>query len=86
MAYNTCKADPTYQSSIMRGIGAGTRIFELLDRKPAIPPSTGVDVLLTRRGPIRFEGIQFEYPSRKGVDILKDFNLEVEVGESVAIV
>lgn len=70
----------------MRGIGAGTRIFELLDRKPAIPPSTGVDVLLTRRGPIRFEGIQFEYPSRKGVDILKDFNLEVGVGESVAIV
>lgn len=86
MVYNTFKADPTYQSSIMRGIGAGARIFELLDRKPAIPPNTGVDVLSNRRGAVRFEGIQFEYPSRKGVDILKDFNLEVGVGESVAIV
>lgn len=70
----------------MRGIGAGTRIFELLDRKPAIPPNIGIDVPITRRGPVRFEGIQFEYPSRKGVEILKDFNLEIGVGESVAIV
>lgn len=74
------------QSSIMRGIGAGTRIFDLLDRAPAIPANTGVDVSNTRRGPVKFEGIQFEYPSRKGVDILKDFNLEIGVGESVAIV
>ncbi|KAF9460732.1 P-loop containing nucleoside triphosphate hydrolase protein [Collybia nuda] len=76
----------SFFSSIMRGIGAGTRIFELLERKSAIPPHVGVDIVPTRRGPIRFEEIQFEYPSRKGVDILKHFNLEVGVGESVAIV
>lgn len=70
----------------MRGVGAGTRIFELLDRKPAIPPNTGVEVNPARRGIIKFENIQFEYPSRKGVDILKEFNLEVGIGESVAIV
>ena len=34
----------TIQSSIMRGIGAGVRIFDLLDRQPAIPPETGVEV------------------------------------------
>jgi ABC-type bacteriocin/lantibiotic exporter with double-glycine peptidase domain len=33
-----------------------------------------------------FEGIRFEYPSRKGLNILKDFGLEISVGESVAIV
>jgi len=70
----------------MRGIGARTRIFELLDRTPAIPYDVGVDVSSTRRGPVRFEGIHFEYPSRRGVEILKDFSLEVGVGESVAIV
>ncbi|KAG5636936.1 hypothetical protein H0H81_006332 [Sphagnurus paluster] len=70
----------------MRGIGAGTRIFDLMDRMPAIPPNSGVAVLNNRRGPIRFEGVQFEYPSRKGVEILKDLNLEVGVGESVAVV
>ncbi|KAF5385822.1 hypothetical protein D9615_002318 [Tricholomella constricta] len=76
----------SFFSSIMRGIGAGTRIFDLLDRKPAIPPDTGVAVSHTRRGPVRFERIHFEYPSRKGIEILKDFNLEVGVGEGVAIV
>ena len=70
----------------MRGIGAGVRIFDLLDRSPAIPPDTGVEIDPARRGTIRFEHVWFEYPSRQNVQILKDLNLEVGVGESVAIV
>ena len=70
----------------MRGIGAGVRIFDLLDRKPAIPPETGADVEPSRRGNIKFEKVTFEYPSRKNVTILKELDLEVSVGESVAIV
>ncbi|KAG2153205.1 P-loop containing nucleoside triphosphate hydrolase protein [Suillus clintonianus] len=76
----------SFFSSIMRGIGAGSRIFELLDRTPAIPPRGGIEVDASRYGTVRFENIGFEYPSRKGVQILDDFNLEVGVGESVAIV
>ena len=70
----------------MRGIGAGTRVFEVIDRTPAIPDDSGLVVPPDRRGVVRFEGITFEYPSRKGVEILKDFNLEMAVGESIAIV
>jgi hypothetical protein len=70
----------------MRGIGAGTRIFELLDRRAVIPPITGIELPPTRRGTLKFEGIRFEYPSRPGVGILKDFELEIGVGESVVIV
>ena len=70
----------------MRGVGAGKRIFELLDRHPAIPPSTGLPVDPARRGPIRFEEVYFRYPSRPGVQILKHLDLEVKVGESVALV
>ncbi|EGO26419.1 hypothetical protein SERLADRAFT_360705 [Serpula lacrymans var. lacrymans S7.9] len=73
-------------SSIMRGVGAGQRIFELLDRKPAIPPQTGLTLDASRRGTVRFENISFEYPSRRGVQILDEFSLEVGVGETVAIV
>lgn len=70
----------------MRGVGAGERIFQLLDRHPAIPPNTGLPVDPTRRGPIRFEEVYFRYPSRPGVEILKHLDLEVNVGESVALV
>ncbi|KAI6007575.1 ABC transporter type 1, transmembrane domain-containing protein [Pisolithus orientalis] len=73
-------------TSIMRGIGAGTRIFEILDRKPAIPPNQGIELDPSRRGVVKFENVGFEYPSRRGVVILDNFNLEVAVGESVAIV
>ncbi|KAJ3807029.1 P-loop containing nucleoside triphosphate hydrolase protein [Lentinula aff. lateritia] len=73
-------------SSIMRGIGAGNRVFELLGREPAIPTNSGVVLDPHRRGPVRFERVGFEYPSRRGVEILNDFNLEIGVGESVAIV
>ncbi|KAJ6593390.1 P-loop containing nucleoside triphosphate hydrolase protein [Mycena capillaripes] len=73
-------------TSIMRSIGAGTRVFELLDRTPAIPPRMGVPIAADRRGTLKFENIKFEYPSRKGVGILKDLNLEIGVGESVAVV
>ncbi|TDL16129.1 hypothetical protein BD410DRAFT_731753 [Rickenella mellea] len=78
--------DCMVKSSIMRGIGAGMRIFDLLDRPPAISPSAGVILSPTRRGPVTFENVSFEYPSRKGVEVLHNFDLTLEVGESVAIV
>ncbi|KIY49175.1 P-loop containing nucleoside triphosphate hydrolase protein [Fistulina hepatica ATCC 64428] len=74
------------QSSIMKGIGAGSRVFELLDREPVIPSQRGIVIPKTRSGSVRFEGIKFEYPTRRGVDVLKNFNMEIGVGESVAIV
>jgi hypothetical protein len=70
----------------MRGIGAGTRIFELLDRTPAVQPGEGVVLAPARFGPIRFENVTFSYPTRRGVNVLEDFDLEVNVGENVAIV
>ncbi|KAF9047476.1 P-loop containing nucleoside triphosphate hydrolase protein [Panaeolus papilionaceus] len=73
-------------SSIMRGVGAGERIFEVLERTPVIPHGVGREVTRDHLGVVRFDNVGFEYPSRKGVEILKDFNLEIGVGESVAIV
>jgi len=70
----------------MRAIGAGTRVFEVLDRKSLIPLHEGIELSPDRCGTIRFEHVHFEYPTRKDVKILKDFNLEINVGETVAIV
>ncbi|KAG9312179.1 P-loop containing nucleoside triphosphate hydrolase protein [Chiua virens] len=49
-------------------------------------PTKGLRSYPSRRGVIRFENVGFEYPSRKGVQILDEFNLEIGVGENVAIV
>ncbi|KAH9066008.1 P-loop containing nucleoside triphosphate hydrolase protein [Lactarius deliciosus] len=76
----------SFFASIMRGIGAGSRIFELLDRSPAIQPGVGVELDPKHTGPLRFENITFSYPTRSGVNVLEDFNLEVKVGENVAVV
>ncbi|PPQ93850.1 hypothetical protein CVT25_013559 [Psilocybe cyanescens] len=76
----------TFFSSIMRGIGAGMRVFEVLDRTPAIPYGKGEEVPQNQFETIKFERVHFEYPSRRGIEILKDFNLELTAGESVAIV
>lgn len=70
----------------MRGIGAGVRIFDLLERQPVIDSSAGVPIDPARRGPIRFENVTFQYPSRKEVTVLKDLTLEIQPGESVALV
>jgi putative ABC transport system ATP-binding protein len=80
--------DLLLQAQIMRGIGAGQRVFELLDRAPVIPPESGVPVppAHERVGTVRFERVGFSYPSRKAVEVLKDFSLEIGTGESVALV
>ncbi|RXW24949.1 hypothetical protein EST38_g903 [Candolleomyces aberdarensis] len=76
----------SFFSSIMRGIGAGGRIFDILDRTPAIPHGQGEEVPANVQGIVRFEGVKFHYPTRKNVTILNGFDLEIKAGETVAIV
>ena len=70
----------------MRGIGAGGRIFDIVDRTLVIPHGKGEDVPADGQGAIRFEKVRFHYPTRPGVSILDEFNLELRAGETVAIV
>lgn len=70
----------------MKGVGAGARVFWLLDRESAIPLSVGKSLAPERNGPIRFEQVHFTYPSRKEVEVLKGVSLTVEPGTSVALV
>jgi len=70
----------------MRAVGAGTRIFEVLDREPLIPHGKGEDVPANAHGTIRFENVSFHYPTRPAAPILDGFSLELKPGETVAIV
>ena len=40
----------------------------------------------TRFGLIRFKNIAFSYPTRRGVNVLEDLNLDVNLGGNEAVV
>ncbi len=72
---------------IQRASGAMERLSELLQARPTIraplnPEHFSAKVL----GRIRFEHIEFRYPSRPDTLALDDFSLEIQPGETVAIV
>ena len=75
----------SFYSELMKGVGAASRLFELQDRQPSISPTRG-DKVASARGPIKFEGLTFAYPTRPAVKIFQDMNFEIPQGTNVAIV
>lgn len=76
----------SFFSGIMKGVGAGSRVFHLIDRQSEIPLNVGQRLSSLRNGPIEFENVRFTYPSRKEVEVLKGINMKIEPGTSVALV
>jgi len=72
-------------ADLNRASGASERVFELLDRVPAIPSGGGAQ-LPSVRGEVRFESVKFSYPSRKDVPVLTGIQLDIQPGEMVALV
>lgn len=72
---------------LLRGAGAASRLHELLEETPAIAaPARPQPLPLPARGSLSFRNVTFRYPTRPEVAALRDFTLEVEPGETVAIV
>jgi ATP-binding cassette, subfamily B, bacterial len=62
---------------------AAARVLEIFDTEPSIV--SGSKVLDSPRGRLRFEGVDFHFPDSDEL-VLRDVNLEVEPGETVAVV
>ncbi|MHA6721410.1 ABC transporter transmembrane domain-containing protein [Sphingomonas sp. RS2018] len=72
---------------LLRGSGAAARLAELLAVEPVIAaPANPVALPQPPRGAIRFDAVTFHYPTRPDVAALDDFSLDVQPGETVAIV
>ena len=72
---------------LLRGAGAASRLAELLDARPEIaPPARPERLPEPARGSLSFRNVTFRYPARPEAAALKDFTLEIEPGETVAIV
>ena len=63
---------------------AADRVFELLDITPDVPTAADALVLPPVTGSIRYENVSFHY--EQGSPVLRDVSLDVEPGETVALV
>lgn len=72
---------------LLRGAGAASRLAELLEAKPEITaPERPEKLPEPPRGSLSFRNVTFRYPARPETAALRDFSLEIEPGETVAIV
>ena len=72
---------------VQRGAGAMERLSELLIARPAIrAPEKPAELPARASGRISFRNLKFHYPSRPDTPALEDFSLDIEPGETVAIV
>ncbi|MEE8542258.1 MAG: ABC transporter transmembrane domain-containing protein [Gammaproteobacteria bacterium] len=72
---------------VQRAAGATERLMELLAAEPNIvPPLNPLPFPEAGNGRIVFETVSFSYPSRTDTRAINAFSLEIEPGETVAIV
>ncbi|MFP6827525.1 MAG: ABC transporter transmembrane domain-containing protein [Gammaproteobacteria bacterium] len=72
---------------VQRAAGATERLMELMTAEPNIvPPENPLPFPVPPRGHIVFEDVSFSYPSRTDTRAINSLRLEVQSGETVAIV
>ena len=69
---------------LSKALGASEEVFSILQRKSSIQSGPLKPVL--SEFSLLFEHVYFSYPSRPDIFVLRDFNLHVHAGETVAIV
>jgi ABC-type multidrug transport system fused ATPase/permease subunit len=67
-----------------RAVASGQRVFELLDRKPRLTAPPDAPPLPAGAGNVELRGVTFAYD--RGEPVLRDVDLQVEAGRTVALV
>ncbi|KAJ3333551.1 ATP-binding cassette sub- B member 10, mitochondrial [Blyttiomyces sp. JEL0837] len=75
-----------FYSELMKGIGASSRLFSLLETSAQVESHDGGIILAKPQGKIEFKDIHFAYPTRPDVRIFNGLSFDVAPGSNVAIV
>ena len=73
-------------SQVQKAIGATERVFELLDEQSEQVASVKSTNHHKINGNVTFQNVQFSYPSRKEIEVLKNVDFQVNFGQKIAIV
>ena len=74
-------------SELQRAAGATERLVELLNARDTVNnPSRPKSLSASLRGEIRFDNVTFHYPSRPDIVALDHLSLQINPGETVALV
>ncbi|CAI2169154.1 2825_t:CDS:10 [Funneliformis geosporum] len=76
-------------TAIGNAIGAASNLFSSIDRIPPIDSASSDGKKLNKaavKGRLEFKNLKFHYPARPDVQVLKNFSLTIEPGETVALV
>jgi ATP-binding cassette subfamily B (MDR/TAP) protein 1 len=65
---------------------AGYRVFKLLDRVPKVRNEAPGVHIADLRGNFSFVNVEFEYPAKPDVKVLRNISLEIEAGKKTAFV
>ncbi|XP_054262814.1 ATP-binding cassette sub-family B member 10, mitochondrial isoform X2 [Macrosteles quadrilineatus] len=76
----------SFYSELNRGLGASTRLWDLIDRVPSIPYKGGLVLPDPPKGNVVFDNVRFSYPARPDAPILQDLHLSIPSGKITAVV
>lgn len=74
-------------ATIGTALGAAASLYEVIDRVPEIDAYSEEGVKPEKiSGRIKIENVEFTYPTRPDVQVLKDVSLEAQPGQTIALV
>ncbi len=73
-------------SSISRAIASGKRINEIMDSDPKIVSGNIKGEVKDDNVAVSFENVSFSYPGTCGKPVLRDINIDIKRGETIAVI
>lgn len=79
---------PEMYANVQRAVGASERVLEILAERSEDVSIVEADNEIKQkiRGNLEFENVNFPYPSRKEIEVLKGVSFEARTGQKIAIV
>ena len=73
-------------AQVQKTVGASERILEILEEPSEVDADRELPLFVPVRGHVQFNDVQFAYPSRPEVPVLKGISFDVAAGRKIALV